>query len=99
MTTQKEATEKLAGVKYTKAEHATTPLFVDVNWMDDADREYLPDILQNKFGTDTANNIIRAVNSHEALLEVARMVSKWEGVLTVDDRYKINNAIKQAEGL
>ena len=45
---------------------------------------------------DSEAFIVRSVNSHEALLDVAKMVLTWTGVLTSEDKLKIENAIRQA---
>lgn len=49
---------------------------------------------------DNAAFIVRAVNSHEALLEAAKRVTRMhtQGFLTTQDIVDLNEAIAQAEG-
>ena len=69
-----------------KTGHTPTPWTADIinNWPESEEKAY------QEF-------MLRAVNSHEALLEVAKMVLRWTGVLTSEDKLKIENAIRQAE--
>jgi hypothetical protein len=108
MTTQKES----------KAGHTPTPWTLDSNKnrfnapriVSAEHNELLADLYEtNHIGTDSAHNaefIIRAVNSHEALLRAAKHLSEIQKVRKYGDALEgeakawldLQDAIKQAEG-
>ena len=95
MKTQQEYQDSiLKGSKYAKTGHTPTPLdnVCIVQKYSDSNRVLE---LRKEFN-DSEAFIVRSVNSHEALLEVAKMVLTWTGVLTSEDKLKIENAIRQA---